>query len=85
MMNNTKKIPVILYKTKKPIIYNQGTKYEKECDTFLAVYSYGSFSGAESMCRKLNKDADFRKEWEDRHHIDHEPKTYFASEQEEMY
>lgn len=35
-----KTIPVICYKLKTPIVYNKGTQWEKQEDTFLACYGY---------------------------------------------
>lgn len=45
---------VVCYKTKEPVIYNEGTRYEKRYDTFLAYYSYEQPSAAERAVEKLN-------------------------------
>ena len=45
---------VICYKTKKPTIYNKGTKYEKTCDTFLSYYTYKTKQDAQLECNELN-------------------------------
>ena len=37
---------VICYKTKVPTIYNAGTKYQSQCDTFLAYYTYKAVAEA---------------------------------------
>lgn len=45
---------VICYKTKSPIVYNKGTKYEKYYDEFLAYYTYKTRENAEIECNELN-------------------------------
>lgn len=45
---------VICYKTIKPTIYNAGTRYESQCDTFLAYYTCGDKAAAQAECDKLN-------------------------------
>ena len=52
------KVAVICYKTIKPTIYNEGTKWESRCDHFLA---YTHFPGvtieqAQLECDKLNNE-----------------------------
>lgn len=46
---------VICYTTKKPVIYNKGTAYEKRCDHFLLKYFYGDDTQAQQEVDKLNK------------------------------
>lgn len=45
---------VICYKTKTPVVYNKGTKYEKRCDEFLSYYTYKTRENAEIECNELN-------------------------------
>lgn len=45
---------IICYKTKEPVIYNKGTKYESRCDEFLSYYTYKSKNDAQSECDELN-------------------------------
>lgn len=45
---------VICYKTKSPVVYNKGTKYEKPCDEFLSYYTYKTPKDAEIECQELN-------------------------------
>lgn len=45
---------VICYKTKSPVVYNKGTKYEKHCDEFLSYYTYKTRENAEIECNELN-------------------------------
>ena len=45
---------VICYKTKVPTIYNAGTKYQSQCDTFLAYYTYKAVAEAAAECEELN-------------------------------
>lgn len=62
---------VICYKLDTPIIYNEGTKWEKSCDTFLECYVRGDKDFAQKKCDELNASATDR--------------IYFLDEQEEMY
>ena len=63
---------VICYKLHKPLIFNEGTKYEKKEYTFLECYVFGADAKerAQAKCDTLNKTVTDR--------------IYFVSEQEEM-
>lgn len=45
---------VICYKTKTPVVYNKGTKYETTCNEFLSYYTYKTRENAEIECNTLN-------------------------------
>ena len=83
-MNDEKLIPTICYKVAEPVVYNKGTKHKSSCDEFLACYHYNK-EEAKQECEKLNSDAEYRNEWERKHGISHEAKTYFVGEQPMMY
>ena len=72
---------VICYKTIKPTIYNKGTRYESQCDEFLAYYASGDKAAAQAECDKLNAERP-SKLWNglpiDWKQIDH----FFVDEQE---
>lgn len=74
---------VICYKTKNPEIFNKGTKYEKICDTFLAYYTYKSVEEAQKEVDEINKTKP-EKLWNGEL-AKCDERTYFVSEQEEMY
>lgn len=45
----------LCYKTKNPVVYNKGTKWEKQDDEFLAMYvSYNDIK-AQAIANDLNK------------------------------
>lgn len=46
----------LCYKTKNPVIYNKGTKWEKQDDEFLAMYVSYNDTEAQTIVEKLNKD-----------------------------
>lgn len=74
---------VICYKTKKPEVYNAGTPYETREDTFLAYYTYKSKEEAQKECDDINTNKPqylFNGQL-----ADCDNRTYFVSEQEEMY
>ena len=74
----------ICYKTRKPVVYNKGTKYETTCDTFLAYYSGKSRTELENYVNMVNAEKPetverFGKvDW-------NEIECFFVKEQEEMY
>lgn len=76
--------PVICYKTKKPVYYNKGTKWETTCDKFLAYYGHGTFEEAQKEADEINRTKPEKLfngtpiDWEK---VDY----FFAGEQEEMY
>ena len=79
MMMNT-----ICYKTREPVYYNKGTKWEKTCDHFLAYYTYKNDADAQAEVDKLNTehpDKLWNGEPIDWAKIDH----FFVNKQEEMY
>ena len=45
----------INYKTRKPVIYNEGSEWEKSCDTFLAYYTCKSAEEAQAEVDEMNK------------------------------
>lgn len=46
----------ICYKAKTPIVYNEGTKYERRCDEFLAYYTGKNRVDAEKEAERLTKE-----------------------------
>lgn len=72
---------IICYKTITPVIYNKGTRYESQCDEFLAYYTYSDKAAAQAECDKLNAEHP-SKLWNglpiDWNQIDH----FFVDEQE---
>ena len=44
----------ICYKTKKPVVYNKGTKWETSHDTFLLCYAYGTDEQVQADVDRLN-------------------------------
>lgn len=74
---------VICYKTNKPMICNKGTKYESSHDTFLAYYTYKSVEEAQKEVDEINKTKP-EKLWNGEL-AKCDERTYFVSEQEEMY
>ena len=84
-MYNKKLCPVICYITRKPVVYNEGTKWEKTCNRFLWGSTYGTREEVEARIQKMNKEKPIFDDrlkrpinWDE---IDH----FFYSEQEEMY
>ena len=61
----------ICFKLNTPIIYNEGTEWEKREDTFLEKYIFGDEEFALNELNKLNATATDR--------------VYFLKEQKEMY
>ena len=49
-------VRTICYKTKEPVYYNKGTKYEQTCDTFLMNIFYGTKEQAQKEVDRLNKE-----------------------------
>lgn len=45
---------IVCYKTIKPVVYNEGTKYETTCDTFLCYYTNKTIEEAQKDCDKMN-------------------------------
>lgn len=75
----------ICYKTKNPVVYNKGTKWEKTCDKFLARYFENDMEKAQMEINRLNTEkpdrvckAGMMIDWEK---VDY----FFINEQEEMY
>lgn len=69
----------ICYRLDEPVIYNEGTPYEKKCDTFLHCYLYSStIAEAQNFCDKLNSGEIVNSDYPT------EGRTYYAHEQEEM-
>ena len=82
-MYNKTLVPVICYITKKPVVYNEGTKYEKTCNHFLWSYSYRTPEEVKAYIDELNTNKpafDRSKRFIDWENIDH----FFYSEQEDM-
>ena len=48
-------VNAICYKLDKPIIYNEGTQYEKKCDTFLAYYGDSDINKAQEEVDRINQ------------------------------
>lgn len=74
--------PVICYKTRTPIIYNAGTRYETNCDTFLAYYAT-NYETAQAECDKLNTEHP-NKLWNGKDLDWNEIDYFFVDEQEAM-
>lgn len=49
-------INAMCYKTKEPVYYNKGTKYESSCDTFLSYYASSDDEIAKAEVERLNKE-----------------------------
>lgn len=49
-----KMVYAICYKTKEPVYYNKGTKWETTEDTFLARYGYRQLEDNEELIARLN-------------------------------
>ena len=43
------------YKTKKPVYYNKGTKWESSHDEFLAYYTFKSIEDAKVEVEEINR------------------------------
>lgn len=84
MKNNP--LNVICYKTKKPVYYNKGTKWEKTCDTFLLSYTYRNNEETQALVDQYNKERPARlfNPAIDDFTID-DVDYFFMSKQEEMY
>ena len=65
-----KTIPVICYKVKNPVVYNQGTKWEKTCDTFLACYGCADVERNKAYIDLLNTDDEARANFCADHRLD---------------
>ena len=72
----------ICYKTKTPMIVNEGTQWEKRLDTFLAYYYRGTREQAEAEANRLNTEKP--EKLFNGLPADCENRIYFAHEQEEM-
>lgn len=75
---------VICYKTKDPIVYNKGTKWERSHDTFLYKYVYGNETDTQNLVNELNemlKDGVTTHDGLDMTKI----AKFYPSKQEEMY
>ena len=75
----------ICYKTKTPVVYNKGTKWETSCDTFLARYFENDIKKAQAEIKRLNTEKPDRVckqgmkiDWD-------KIEYFFLNEQEEMY
>jgi hypothetical protein len=79
-----KKMTVICYETKSPVIYNKGTKYKSSCNQFLSYYTYKSQGEAQKEVDEINRTKP-EKLWNGQKvnwtEVDH----FFVSDQEEMY
>lgn len=78
------KMNTLCYETKVPTIYNKGTKFESQCNTFLLCYLNGyNDEQAQQVCDELNEKRPNK--WHgieiDWSNIDH----LFVNKQEEMY
>lgn len=74
---------VICYKTNKPTIYNKGTVYETSCDTFIAYYTFKTVDEAQKEVDEINRTKPERLWNGELARCDE--RTYFVSEQVEMY
>lgn len=83
MTNKNKKMVTICYKQHQPTIYNKGTKYEKQEDTFLAYYTYKTREEAQIEVDRINT-LKPNKLFNGNEAKCNE-RTYFVDEQEMMY
>lgn len=67
----------ICYKLKKPVIYNQGTRYEKKKNTFLACYGYDDIEDHNARLHELNTNEKAKKEFCEYYRIDINNVEYF--------
>lgn len=67
----------ICYKLKKPVIYNQGTRYEKKQYTFLACYGYDDINDHNARLYELNTNEQARKKFCEYYRIDINNVEYF--------
>lgn len=75
---------VICYTTKEPVVYNRGTKWEKQCSDFLYRYTYKDLGYAIAKVEKMNQMLADGVEKFDGLDLTTIAKFYL-SEQEEMY
>lgn len=78
-------INVICYKTKTPTIYNKGTKYEKQCDEFLACYGYTDDNKNNAFVNHLNSDKEAKAKFCKEHRLNSENIAYFFSYKQEPF
>ena len=73
----------ICYKTKAPVVYNKGTKYESACNHFLSYYTYKSQEEAQKEVDEINRtkpEALWNGNKVDWNKVDY----FFVNDQEEM-
>lgn len=56
MYGNEKLCNVICYKTKEPVYYNKGTKWESSCDHFLLCYTWANDEKTKAEVERLNRE-----------------------------
>lgn len=78
-------INVVCYKTKKPTIYNKGTKYEKQCDEFLACYGCADDEKQVALIDRLNTDEVARAEFCEKYRLDLDTIDYFFTNKQEPF
>lgn len=80
-----KTIPVICYKLKTPVIYNRGTKWEKQEDTFLACYGYANPEENKRLVNVLNTDDEAKGMFCDKYRLNANNIEYFFHEEQEPF
>ena len=75
---------VICYKTKKPVVYNRGTKYESSCSDFLSYYTYKTKEEAQEEANELNT-LKPEKLWNGKKIDWTEVDYFYVDDQDEMY
>ena len=73
----------INYKTRKPVVYNAGTEWEKSNDTFLAYYTFKTIEEAQKEVDELN--STHPTHLPNRQPIDWEKIEYFFVDEQEMF
>lgn len=80
-----KTIPTICYKLKTPHIYNKGTIYETQEDTFLACYGYSNPEENKRFIEVLNHDEEAKGMFCDRHRLNADEIEYFFHDEQEPF
>lgn len=76
-------IRTINYRTINDVIYNEGTKWEKRCNEFLAYITNGTIEDAQKECDKLNAERP-TKMWNGKK-IDWTKIAYFFADEQEDF
>lgn len=74
---------IVCYKTIKPVVYNEGTKYETTCNTFLCYYTNKTIEEAQKDCDKMNAEKPLYI-WNGKK-IDWDKVAYFYADEQEPF